>query len=94
MAAVQAGDQAALTAVLGRQRAHLLKELRGLADVRALTAPSADDGLLIAAADLHAPADLGVVVVRSAHFATSNYYVGGCIASHARRLRRWYASFI
>jgi hypothetical protein len=31
--------------VLGRQRAHLLKELRGLADVRALTAPSAVEGL-------------------------------------------------
>jgi DNA-binding PadR family transcriptional regulator len=61
MAAVQAGDQAALTAVLGRQRAHLLKELRGLADVRAQTAPSAVDGLLITAAELHARADLGVV---------------------------------
>jgi DNA-binding PadR family transcriptional regulator len=61
MAAVQAGDQATLSGVLGRQRAHLLKELRSLADARAVTAPSAVDSLLITAAELHIRADLGVV---------------------------------
>lgn len=61
MAAVQAGDPAAISGVLGRQRAHLLKELRSLADARALTAPAPVDSLLITAAELHIRADLGVV---------------------------------
>jgi DNA-binding PadR family transcriptional regulator len=61
MAAVQAGDRATLSGVLGRQRAHLLKELRSLADARALTAPPTVESLLITAAELHIRADLGVV---------------------------------
>ncbi len=60
MAAVHAGDRAVLDGVLRRQRAHLLKELRGLADARAQS-PSPVDALLITAAELHARADLGVV---------------------------------
>ena len=60
MAAVHAGDQAVLDGVLRRQRAHLLKELRSLADARAQS-PSPVDALLITAAELHARADLGVV---------------------------------
>jgi hypothetical protein len=39
----------------------LLKELRSLAEARALTAPSPVDSLLITAAELHVRADLGVV---------------------------------
>jgi DNA-binding PadR family transcriptional regulator len=61
MAAVQAGDPATLSGVLGRQRAHLLKELRSLADARELTTPAPVDSLLITAAELHIRADLGVV---------------------------------
>jgi DNA-binding PadR family transcriptional regulator len=61
MAAVQAGDPGTLSGVLARQRAHLLKELRSLADARALTAPAPVDSLLISAAELHIRADLGVV---------------------------------
>ena len=61
MAAVQAGDPGTLSGVLGRQRAHLLKEMRSLADARALTAPAPVDSLLITAAELHIRADLGVV---------------------------------
>jgi DNA-binding PadR family transcriptional regulator len=60
MAAVQASDQATLDGVLRRQRAHLLQELRGLADARS----HAEDAvvlLLITAAELHIRADLGVV---------------------------------
>jgi DNA-binding PadR family transcriptional regulator len=60
MAAVQAGDPATLAGVLRRQRAHLLRELRGLADARA-HASSAVVSLLITAAELHVRADLGVV---------------------------------
>jgi DNA-binding PadR family transcriptional regulator len=60
MAAVHAGDQAVLDGVLRRQRAHLLKELRSLADARTQS-PSSVDALLITAAELHARADLGVV---------------------------------
>ena len=44
-----------------RQRAHLLKELRGLADAWALAAGSAVGALLVTAAELHIRADLGVV---------------------------------
>jgi DNA-binding PadR family transcriptional regulator len=60
IAAVQSGDQELLDGVLRRQRAHLLRELRGLADARP-AAGSAVDALLITAAELHARADLGVV---------------------------------
>jgi DNA-binding PadR family transcriptional regulator len=58
MAAVQAGDQAVLDGVLRRQRAHLLQELHSLADV---STRSPADALLIAAAEMHARADLGVI---------------------------------
>jgi DNA-binding PadR family transcriptional regulator len=61
MAAVRAGDPGTLSGVLARQRAHLLKELRSLADARALTAPAPVDSLVISAAELHIRADLGVV---------------------------------
>ena len=60
MAAVQSGDQATLDGVLRRQRAHLLRELRSLADARA-QAPSEVVALLITAAELHVRADVGVV---------------------------------
>ncbi len=60
MAAVQAGDPATLEGVLRRQRAHLLRELRGLAEARKQS-PSAVDSLLITAAELHIRADLEVV---------------------------------
>jgi DNA-binding PadR family transcriptional regulator len=61
MAAVRSGDPAVLAGVLSRQRVHLLRELRGLADARALGRPSAVESLLIEAAELHTRADLGVV---------------------------------
>jgi DNA-binding PadR family transcriptional regulator len=60
MAAAQTGDGQALDGVLSRQRAHLLRELRALAQARE-QAPSDVVGLLITAAELHARADLGVV---------------------------------
>lgn len=60
MAAVHAGDPAVIDAVLRRQRAQLLKELRSLADAKK-QAPSPLDALLITAAELHAGADIGVV---------------------------------
>jgi DNA-binding PadR family transcriptional regulator len=60
MAAVRSGDPATLTAVIGRQRAHLLRQLHALADARAATT-AAVDSLLITAAELHVRADLGVV---------------------------------
>jgi len=61
VAAVQSGDPATLAGVLSRQRAHLLRELRSLADARALTDGSPVTSLLVTAAELHARADLGVV---------------------------------
>jgi DNA-binding PadR family transcriptional regulator len=61
MAAVQSGDPATLAGVLSRQRAHLLRELRGLADATTRVEPSAVVSLLITAAELHVRADLGVV---------------------------------
>ncbi len=61
MAAAQAGDPVMLTEVLRRQRAHLLRELRSLADAKAAAAGSPVVSLLVAAAELHARADLGVV---------------------------------
>jgi len=61
MAAAHAGDTATLAAVLSRQRAHLLKELRSLADARTLAAGSPVVALLVTSAELHIRADLGVV---------------------------------
>ena len=61
MAAAQAGDAAALTRVISRQRRHLLTELRSLSDARTATPPSPVVTLLLTAADLHVRADLGVV---------------------------------
>jgi DNA-binding PadR family transcriptional regulator len=61
MAAAQAGDPAMLAAVLRRQRAHLLRELRSLADAKTAAAGSPVVSLLVTAAELHARADLGVV---------------------------------
>lgn len=65
MAVVHSGDAAMLDAVLRRQRAHLLRELRSLAEARALAGPSPADSavvsLLLTAAELHVRADLGVV---------------------------------
>jgi DNA-binding PadR family transcriptional regulator len=60
MAAAQAKDQQTLDGVLRRQRAHLLRELRGLSEARTQS-PSDVVGLLITAAELHVRADLGVV---------------------------------
>jgi DNA-binding PadR family transcriptional regulator len=61
MAAVRSADPATLPAVLGRQRAHLLRQLHALADARATTSTTAVESLLITAAELHIRADLGVV---------------------------------
>jgi DNA-binding PadR family transcriptional regulator len=61
MAAAQTGDARALTRVLARQRAHLLRELRSLADARAQGGPPPVVALLLTAAELHVRADLGVV---------------------------------
>jgi DNA-binding PadR family transcriptional regulator len=60
MAAVRSGDPAVLSAVLGQQRAHLLRQLHALAGARAATT-TAVESLLITAAELHIRADLGVV---------------------------------
>jgi DNA-binding PadR family transcriptional regulator len=60
MAAVQSGDDGAMAGVLARQRAHLLRELRALANARPLaTTPVV--GLLVTAAELHVRADLQLV---------------------------------
>jgi DNA-binding PadR family transcriptional regulator len=61
MAAARSGDPATLTAVLGRQRTHLLRQLHALADARAATSTTSVEALLITAAELHTRADLGVV---------------------------------
>ena len=61
MAAARSGDQAALDGVLRRQRAHLLKELRALAEARRQQSGSPVTDLLITAAELHIKADLGVI---------------------------------
>lgn len=61
MAAARSGDQAALDGLLRRQRAHLLRELRALAEARWQSAGSPVTDLLITAAELHVKADLGVV---------------------------------
>ncbi|MGH3258471.1 MAG: PadR family transcriptional regulator [Streptosporangiaceae bacterium] len=61
MAAVRSGDPATLSAVLGRQRAHLLRQLHALAEARGTISTTAVESLLITAAELHIRADLGVV---------------------------------
>ncbi len=66
MAAVQGGDAAMLQGVLRRQRAHLLLELRSMAEARRAAGRNAGvsgatDALIITAAELHITADLGVV---------------------------------
>jgi DNA-binding PadR family transcriptional regulator len=61
MAAVQLGDEAALSDVLRQQRTHLLIELRELTEARRLAAPSPVVSLLVTAAELHARADLEFV---------------------------------
>jgi DNA-binding PadR family transcriptional regulator len=61
LAAAQAGDQATLTAVLRRQRAYLLTELRSLSAARAAASGSPVMALLIKTAELHVRADLEVV---------------------------------
>ena len=61
MAAAQAGDPVMLAAVLRRQRAYLLAELRSLAEARTAAARSPVVALLVTAAELHVRADLGVV---------------------------------
>src|ERR1700728_609312 len=61
MAAAQAGDPAALSSVLRRQRAYLLTELRSLAAARGVASQSPVTALLVTAAELHIRADLGVV---------------------------------
>jgi DNA-binding PadR family transcriptional regulator len=60
MAAVRSGDPATLSAVLSRQRTHLLRQLHALAGARSATT-AAVDSLLVTAAELHIRADLGVV---------------------------------
>ena len=60
MAAAQAGDPVALTAVLRRQRVYLLTELRSLAAARAVAAGPVME-LLVKAAELHVRADLEVI---------------------------------
>jgi DNA-binding PadR family transcriptional regulator len=61
MAAVRSDDPATLSAVLGRRRAHLLRQLHALAEARGATSITAVESLLITAAELHIRADLGVV---------------------------------
>ncbi|HEY0716169.1 MAG TPA: PadR family transcriptional regulator [Streptosporangiaceae bacterium] len=60
MAAARLGDPDALTQILGRQRAHLLRELRGLTEAAA-AGRSPVDALLITAAERHVRADLEIV---------------------------------
>jgi DNA-binding PadR family transcriptional regulator len=71
MAAARAADPAALTAVLSRQRAHLLRQLHALADARAATPATDVESLLITAAELHIRADLGVVDAAEKTLATN-----------------------
>ncbi len=92
MAAVRSGDPATLTAVLGRQRAHLLRELHSLAEARRL-APSAVESLLITAAELHTRADLEIVdaaertLVPESPAATAGAASTGDSAARAERAR-------
>lgn len=59
MAAARSGDQATLSGVLDRQRAHLLRELHALGQARSLAGQATVESLLITAAELHIRADLG-----------------------------------
>lgn len=61
MAASQLGDGQALAGVLSRQRLHLLRELRSLAEAGTMTHGSPVVSLLITAAELHVRADLEVI---------------------------------
>jgi hypothetical protein len=61
MAAARLGDHDALAGVLRRQRAHLLRELRGLAEAGSAAGLSPVESLLIIAAERHVRADLEVV---------------------------------
>jgi DNA-binding PadR family transcriptional regulator len=61
MVAARSGDQATLSGVLDRQRAHLLRELHGLGQARGLAGQGPVESLLITAAELHIRADLGLV---------------------------------
>jgi DNA-binding PadR family transcriptional regulator len=61
MAATRSADPAMLSGVLSRQRTHLLRQLHALAEARATTPTTAVESLLIAAAELHTRADLGIV---------------------------------
>jgi DNA-binding PadR family transcriptional regulator len=72
MAAVRSGDPETLSAVLGRQRAHLLRQLHALAEARGTTSTTAVESLLITAAELHIRADLGVVDAAETTLATDS----------------------
>jgi DNA-binding PadR family transcriptional regulator len=61
MAAARLGDPDALTQILRRQRSHLLRELRGLAEAAATAGRSPVDALLITTAERHVRADLEIV---------------------------------
>jgi DNA-binding PadR family transcriptional regulator len=61
MAAARLGDPDALAQILGRQRSHLLRELRGLTEAAATAGRSPVDALLITAAERHVRADLEIV---------------------------------
>jgi DNA-binding PadR family transcriptional regulator len=61
MAVARTGNTEALAEVIARQRTHLLKELRALADARKHDPPSAVVSLLITAAELHVQADLSLM---------------------------------
>ena len=61
MAAAQLGGPETLAGVLSRQRTHLLRELRGLAEAGTLPGQPPVVTLLITAAQLHIRADLAVI---------------------------------
>ena len=61
MAAARLGDPDALAQILRRQRAHLLRELRGLTEAAATAGRSPVDALLLTAAERHVRADLEIV---------------------------------
>jgi DNA-binding PadR family transcriptional regulator len=61
IAAARLGDPRTLASVLNRQRAHLLREIRGLAQAGEIPGNSPVVSLLVTAAELHVRADLKVV---------------------------------